>query len=98
MGDVARKAIDQVRETVRELLAGRFDDAEGERLAALLSEGRWTHDYPIRLEEARKLGLPVSDAVPELVYQLMELYPRRSQRRPSVEFIPTPYRTRRRDE
>jgi ClpP class serine protease len=98
LGDVARKAIDQVRETVRELLAGRFDDAEAERLAALLSEGRWTHDYPIRLEEARGLGLPVSDAVPELVYELMTLYPRRSQRRPSVEFIPTPYRTRGRDE
>jgi ClpP class serine protease len=94
LGDVARKAIVQVRDTVRELLAGRFDDAEGERLAALLSEGHWTHDYPIRLEEAKELGLPVSDAVPELVYELMTLYPRRSQRRPSVEFIPTPYRTR----
>jgi ClpP class serine protease len=98
LGDVARKAIDQVRETVRQLLTGRFDDAEAERLAALLSEGRWTHDYPIRLEEARGLGLPVSDAVPELVYQLMTLYPRRSQRRPSVEFIPTPYRTRGQDD
>jgi ClpP class serine protease len=94
LGDVARKAIDQVRATVRELLEGRVEGAEAERLAALLSEGRWTHDYPIRLEEARKLGLPVSDAVPELVYELMTLYPRRSQRRPSVEFIPTPYRTR----
>jgi ClpP class serine protease len=94
LGDVARKAIDQVRETVRELLSGRVDVAEAERLAALLSEGRWTHDYPIRLEEARALGLPVSDAVPGLVYDLMTLYPRRSQRRPSVEFIPTPYRTR----
>jgi ClpP class serine protease len=94
LGDVARKAIDQVRATVRELLDGRLPDAEADRLAALLSEGRWTHDYPIRLEEARKFGLPVSDAVPELVYELMTLYPRRSQRRPSVEFIPTPYRTR----
>jgi ClpP class serine protease len=97
LGDVARKAIDQVRATVRELLDGRIPDAEADRLAALLSEGRWTHDYPIRLEEARELGLPVSDAVPELVYELMTLYPRRSQRRPSVEFIPTPYRTRGRD-
>ena len=94
LGDVARKAIDQVRATVRELLDGRVPDAEADRLAALLSEGRWTHDYPIRLEEAGQLGLPVSDAVPELVYELMTLYPRRSQRRPSVEFIPTPYRTR----
>ena len=94
LGDVARKAIDQVRATVRELLDGRVPDAEADRLAALLSEGRWTHDYPIRLEEAGQLGLPVSDAVPELVYELMTLYPRRSQRRPSVEFIPTPYRAR----
>jgi ClpP class serine protease len=94
LGDVARKAIDQVRDTVRELLAERVDDGEAERLAELLSEGRWTHDYPIRLEQARELGLPVSDAVPGLVYELMTLYPRRSQRRPSVEFIPTPYRTR----
>jgi ClpP class serine protease len=96
LGDVARKAIEQVHATVVELLTGRVDEAEAERLATLLSEGRWTHDYPIRLEEAKTLGLPVSDAVPELVYQLMMLYPRRSQRRPSVEFIPTPYRTRNR--
>ena len=93
LGDVARKAIAQVRATVEELLADRGEE-DASRLAALLSEGRWTHDYPIRLEEARRLGLPVSDAVPELVYELMTLYPRRSQRRPSVEFIPTPYRER----
>jgi ClpP class serine protease len=93
LGDVARKAIDQVRATARELLDGRVPDEEADRLAALLSEGRWTHDYPIRLEEARRLGLPVSGEVPEPIYELMNLYPRRSQRRPSVEFIPTPYRT-----
>jgi ClpP class serine protease len=98
LGDVARKAIDQVRATVEELLEGRVDGAEAKRLAALLSEGRWTHDYPIRLEEARGLGLPVSEEVPDVVYELMTLYPRRSQRRPSVEFIPTPYRSRGKDE
>jgi ClpP class serine protease len=98
LGDVARKAIDQVRATVRELLDGRMPDDEADKLAAQLSEGRWTHDYPIRLEEARALGLSVSDAVPEPIYELMNLYPRRSQRRPSVEFIPTPYRSRGRDE
>lgn len=96
LGDVARKAVDQVRATVRELLEGRLPEEQADRLAATLSEGRWTHDYPIRLEEARELGLPVSDAVPELVFELMALYPRRSQRRPSVEFIPTPYRSRER--
>ena len=98
LGDVARKAIDQVRATVRELLDERVPGEEADRLAALLSEGHWTHDYPIRLEEARQLGLPVSGEVPEPVYELMNLYPRRSQRRPSVEFIPTPYRAKGGDE
>jgi ClpP class serine protease len=91
LGDIARKAVVQVRDTVVELVRDRMPD-EAETLAATLSEGRWTHDFPIRLEQAAELGLPVSDAVPEGVYELMDRYPRRAQRRPSVEFIPTPYR------
>jgi ClpP class serine protease len=91
LGDIAAKAVAQVHDTVVELVRDRIPD-EAEALADALSEGRWTHDYPIRLEQARELGLPVSDAVPEAVYELMDRYQRRSQRRPSVEFIPTPYR------
>ncbi len=91
LGDVARKAIAQVHDTVVELVA-RKGPEEAEALATTLSEGRWTHDYPIRLDEAQELGLPVNDGVPPVVYELMNLYPRRSQRRPSVEFVPTPYR------
>src|SRR5450759_328535 len=91
LGDIARKAIVQVRETVVDLVRDRMP-AEAETLATTLSEGRWTHDYPIRREQAGELGLPVGDAVPEGVYELMDRYPRRAQRRPSVEFIPTPYR------
>ena len=91
LGDVARKAIAQVHATVAELVAERGAEP-AQALATTLSEGRWTHDYPIRIDEARELGLPVNDAVPAAVYELMNLYPRRAQRRPSVEFIPTPYR------
>jgi ClpP class serine protease len=91
LGDIARKAVAQVRDTVVELVRDRMP-AEAEHLAATLSEGRWTHDFPIRLEQATQLGLPVSDAVPEGVFELMERYQRRAQRRPSVEFIPVPYR------
>ncbi|MCX7623113.1 MAG: hypothetical protein N2Z82_05095 [Thermomicrobium sp.] len=53
--------------------------------------GQWTHDYPIDVEEARQLGLPVTVGIPEEVYQLMELYPQAVQRRPSVQYIPVPY-------
>ncbi len=91
LGDVARKAIVQVRDTVEELVRDRVPE-QAAALAETLSQGRWTHDYPIRIDEARELGLPVEEGLPEEVYALMDLYPRRSQRRPSVEFIPVPYR------
>jgi ClpP class serine protease len=91
LGDISHKAIAQVHDTVAELLADR-EPEDADRLATTLSEGRWTHDYPIRLNEARELGLPVTAQVPETVYRLMDLFPRRTQRRPSVEFVPVPYK------
>jgi ClpP class serine protease len=92
LGDMAAKAIVQVHDTVRDLLLARHGEEEAERVATMLSEGRWTHDYPIRLDEARTIGLPVRADVPRQIYELMALFPQRAQRRPSVEFIPVPYR------
>jgi ClpP class serine protease len=96
MADVARKAIDQVQSTIRRILAARGEvtEEQAENLAQSLSTGRWTHDYPITVEEARELGLPVSTEMPEQVYKLMSLYPQTMQRRPSVEYIPQPYLSR----
>jgi len=92
LGDMAGKAMVQAREAVRDLVAGRRTEEEAERLATTLSDGRWTHDFPIRLQRARELGLPVREGIPADVYELMSLYPQAGQRRPSVEFIPVPYR------
>ncbi len=92
MGDVARKAIAQVERSIRLLLREHYSDAEADALAKALSEGRWTHDYPIDFEEAKALGLRVSDEMPEAIYRLMDLYPQTRQQRPGVEYIPTPYR------
>ena len=91
LGDIARKAISQVYKTVYSLIKDKMPEEKAKELAKTLSEGRWTHDYPITYEEARELGLPVTDQVPPEVYELMDLYPQTSQRRPSVEFIPVPY-------
>ena len=91
LGDMAKKAIDQVYETVYGLLLKHHEAENAARLAKMLSEGRWTHDYPIDFGHAREMGLPVTDQMPNEVYDLMELYPQSGQRRPSVEFIPTPY-------
>lgn len=93
MADVAEKAIRQVKRTVNELLQDKMPAEEAERLAATLSTGTWTHDYPITVKEARELGLPVNTDMPDEIYQIMALYPQTAQRRPSVEYIPSP-RTR----
>jgi len=91
--DIARKAIDQVQSTLKRIIfaRGTMDEGQAEELARTLSSGRWTHDYPITVDEARGLGLPVSTEMPVEVYKLMSLYPQTSQRRPSVEYIPMPY-------
>jgi len=92
LADVAEKARRQVFRTVKAILmANGFDESRAENLAEALSCGQWTHDYPITFEEARELGLPVSNEMPEEVYALMSLYRQPAQRRPSVQYIPVPY-------
>lgn len=91
MGDMARKAVIQVYNTVYNLVKDKMPDEKAQALAQALSEGRWTHDYPISVEEAQSLGLPAKPGLPKRVYELMELYPQAGRNRPTVEFIPTPY-------
>ncbi|WP_202319086.1 SDH family Clp fold serine proteinase [Archaeoglobus neptunius] len=91
MADIAEKAIKQVRETVFELLKSKMDEEKAKEVSRILTEGRWTHDYPLTLDVLRGLGLNVSTDVPVEVYELMELYPQpMMQRHPGVEFVPTP--------
>jgi ClpP class serine protease len=91
LGDIARKAIDQVYQAVYSLLLEHNTPEKAAELAKMLSEGRWTHDYPIDFEQAKEMGLPVNDQMLLEIYDLMELYHQSGMRRPSVEFIPTPY-------
>jgi ClpP class serine protease len=94
--DQARKALTQVEKFVRGLLEERMG-GKAAALAHTLASGTWTHDYPITIGEARELGLNVSTDRPAEVYELMQLYPQTAQRRPSVEYIPLPYRARDRE-
>lgn len=91
LADIAEKAIRQVEETVYRLISPRLGEERGRTLARTLSEGRWTHDYPITVAEAQEMGLPVSTGIPEEIYELMALFPQAHQRRPSVEYVPVPF-------
>ncbi|MDP8965159.1 MAG: ATP-dependent Clp protease proteolytic subunit [Cyanobacteriota bacterium] len=99
MADLSRKAIAQVQRFVRTLLKddvpqAKINPENIERIIDFLTTGQVTHDYPITVEEATDLGMPVTVGLPPSIYNLMELYPQPQGGRPSVQYIPMPYEQR----
>lgn len=88
LADISKKAMDQVSSLVTTLLQPRMSAEKATEIAGILSSGRFTHDYPITVERARNIGIQVSTEVPELVYDLMDLYPQPGTGRPSVNYVP----------
>ncbi len=97
LADVAQKAMTQVREFVVNLLQNNLGTEKAETIAETLTQGRWTHDYPITYTQLKELGIQVQTGLPREIYELMELYPQPAQRRPSVQYIPVPYFTDRKE-
>ena len=89
LADVGEKALVQVRESTRELLTRSQPPEKARELAELLATGTWTHDFPITVDVAQKLGLKVRSDMPAEFLQLMSLFPQPVRRQPSVEYIPT---------
>src|SRR5438093_679340 len=87
----SEQALRQVTATVKRLLLEHYSEADAERIANKLSSGEWTHDYALDVAGLREIGIKVTEDMPREVYELMDLFPQTSQRRPSVEFIPLPY-------
>lgn len=92
LADIAEKALNQVKKSILHILAHKMDDSRAEEVAELLTRGYFTHDYPLTVEDLKKMGLQVNTGLPREVYMLMELYPQPGGRRPSVLYIPVPYR------
>ena len=87
-------AIVEVRNSIYELLKDNFPLEKALELAQILSEGRWTHDFPITFEVAQALGLPVSSVMPKEVMELMSSFPQPTRTTPAVEYLPIPRRTK----
>jgi len=90
LADIAEKALKGVKETIIELIRDKYGEEKAKEIAETLTDGRWTHDYPITVERAKKLGLNVIDKIPPEIYELMTLYPMPMMQRSGVEFIPSP--------
>jgi len=88
LADIAQKARLQVLAFVTQVLGKHMDDKRSLQVATVLTEGRWTHDFPITVQAARALGLKVSTNMPRAVYELMDLYPQGGGIRPSVWYVP----------
>ena len=89
LADVAQKARIQVAYFVSQILLRKgYPQKKAIEIATILSEGRWTHDFPILVQNAKQLGLPVSTDMPRTVYDLMDLYPQGAKGRPSVLYVP----------
>ena len=100
MADLSRKAINQVQRFVRTLLQDcipkqKVKPENIENIIQALTTGQVTHDYPVTVEEASEMGLPVTVGLPRIVYDLMELYPHPQGGSPSVQYVPMPYDDRR---
>ncbi len=90
MADIGRKAVNQLQASVKDLLTRSLDEDKAAELAALMATGTWTHDYPITFQEAKRLGLNVSDQMPPEILQLMSLFAQPVKHHQTVEFTPGP--------
>jgi ClpP class serine protease len=99
MADLSRKAIQQVQRFVRTLLQDsipqqKIQPEKIEDIIQALTTGQVTHDYPITVEEATAIGLPITAGLPKSIYNLMDLFPQPQGGRPTVQYIPLPYEPR----
>lgn len=84
--DQAEMAVRQLRKSIVDILSNRFDPDAADVLARMLSDGDWTHDYPITPAEAARMGLPVRTDMPDDFMRMMALYPQPARRSRSVEY------------
>lgn len=94
LADIAEKAIKQVKNRVYDILLDKLGEEKAREVAAILTEGQWTHDHPITCSEISMLGLPACGILPREIYELMDHFPQPMKTRPSVQYIPIPYGNR----
>jgi ClpP class serine protease len=94
LADVAEKAMKQVKNRVYDILREKLGDEKADELSTILTEGRWTHDYPISCSELGEMGLNACGLLPREIYELMDQFPQPMRTKPSVQYIPIPYNDR----
>ena len=87
MADIAEKAIHQMQESLKEILSKNYSVEKSEELSKKLTEGVWTHDFPITYKLAKELGLRVTNDIPQEYMELMSLYSQPMRKQKNVEYL-----------
>ena len=88
LADLSEKVLIQMRKQACELMQGNYSHDGSCEISDLLASGKWSHDYPITVPEAKELGLHVSTAMPDDIIDLTATLAAPDVRRPSVYFTP----------
>lgn len=88
LANIAEKAINQLEGSIIDILPDQYSKDDKQRIAKILTQGNWTHDFPITVDVAKSLGLNVNTNMPKEIYQLMNLYPQPVRQTPTVEYLP----------
>jgi hypothetical protein len=91
LAEEARKAIDQMKDTVRQLISDKFEEEQIEEVIENLVSGKYTHDFPITAEATCEImGRCAITELPREVYQLMDYYKMDKPQRKGIEYVPLP--------
>ena len=91
LAEEAKKALTQMKDTVRQLLTDKFDEAKIDDIINNLVSGKYTHDFPITAEATCVLlGQCATAEIPKEVYQLMDFYKMDKPQRKGIEYVPLP--------
>ncbi|MFC1803787.1 hypothetical protein ACFL0D_07465 [Thermoproteota archaeon] len=95
LAEEARKAIDQMKDSVRQLLSDKYAEEQIENIINDLVTGKYTHDFPITAQATCELlGQCAQNELPIEVYQLMDFYKKSRPQRQGIEYVPLSRPTR----
>jgi len=91
LAEEARKALQQMENTVRELIGDKYEPQKVDEIIKNLVSGVYTHDYPLTAKiVCDLLGRCATRELPVEVYQLMDLYKMEKPVRRGIEYVPLP--------
>ena len=74
LADISEKAINEMHEIILDIISDKYSEETAHKLAKALTEGKWTHDYPITVDKAKELGLNIKTEILKMCYVQLEVH------------------------